>query len=160
MEAEPCRACGLPWDNKVHRASRVEDGCRCDPENHRVDCPYVGSDLMADRTGEHHHGTPKHFADLYHEDDGVLPTCHCGWEVAKVSTYDEAAEAYAQHRMETQDEEQRAVHVPHVPKGGRVTMRIRPMFAWYDLWVGVFVDRQKRRLYIFPLPCLGLVVSW
>lgn len=38
--------------------------------------------------------------------------------------------------------------------------KVRPMFAWYDLWVGVFVDRAKRRVYIFPLPCLGLVVSW
>jgi len=37
---------------------------------------------------------------------------------------------------------------------------IRPIFAWYDLWVGVFIDRPKRRLYIFPLPCLGLVITW
>lgn len=38
-------------------------------------------------------------------------------------------------------------------------MRVRPIFAWYDLWVGLFVDRQKRRLYLFPLPCLGLVIE-
>lgn len=29
-------------------------------------------------------------------------------------------------------------------------MRIKPIFAWYDLWVGAFYDRAKRRLYIFP----------
>ena len=39
-------------------------------------------------------------------------------------------------------------------------MTIKPIFAWYDLWVGVFVDRQKRRLYIFPLPCVGLVIDF
>ena len=46
---------------------------------------------------------PEHGADLYNEDNGVFPTCHCGWEVAKVSTYDEAAEAYAQHRLGTRN---------------------------------------------------------
>jgi hypothetical protein len=37
---------------------------------------------------------------------------------------------------------------------------VRPIFAWYDLWIGVFIDRAKRRVYVFPLPCLGLVVEW
>ena len=35
-------------------------------------------------------------------------------------------------------------------------MRIRPIFAWYDFWVGAYWDRENRRLYIFPLPCFGL----
>jgi hypothetical protein len=38
-------------------------------------------------------------------------------------------------------------------------VRVRPIFAWYDLWVGAFVDRSKRRLYIFPLPCFGVVIQ-
>lgn len=42
----------------------------------------------------------------------------------------------------------------------RAAIRVRPIFAWYDLWIGVFVDRSKRRVYVFPLPCIGLVVSW
>lgn len=42
----------------------------------------------------------------------------------------------------------------------RAVIRVRPIFAWYDLWIGVFVDRSKRRVYVFPLPCIGLVVSW
>jgi hypothetical protein len=39
-------------------------------------------------------------------------------------------------------------------------MKFKPMFAWYDLWVGLFIDHAKRRLYLFPIPCLGLVISW
>lgn len=31
-------------------------------------------------------------------------------------------------------------------------------FAWYDLWVGIFIDRHKRRVYICPLPCLLLTL--
>lgn len=39
-------------------------------------------------------------------------------------------------------------------------MSIKPIFVWYDLWVGAFWDRHKRRLYIFPLPMLGIVVEF
>ena len=39
------------------------------------------------------------------------------------------------------------------------TIRITPIFAWYDCWVGLFWDRTKRRLYVFPLPTLGFVIE-
>ena len=39
-------------------------------------------------------------------------------------------------------------------------MTIKPIFAWYDFWVGVYVDRAGRRVYIFPLPCLGLIIQF
>lgn len=39
-------------------------------------------------------------------------------------------------------------------------MRVRPTLAWYDFWVGVFVDWKKKRVYIFPVPMVGVVVSW
>lgn len=40
-------------------------------------------------------------------------------------------------------------------------MKIKPVFlAWDDLWIGVMWDRQKRCLYILPLPCVGIVVDF
>lgn len=37
---------------------------------------------------------------------------------------------------------------------------VRPIFALYDVWVGVFWDARKRRLYILPLPCIGIVLDF
>lgn len=37
---------------------------------------------------------------------------------------------------------------------------IKPLFAWYDLWIGIFWDRKSRKLYILPLPCVGVVVTF
>lgn len=38
-------------------------------------------------------------------------------------------------------------------------IRVKLLFAWYDLWMGVYIDKAKARLYIFPVPCFGIVVS-
>ncbi len=37
---------------------------------------------------------------------------------------------------------------------------IRFFFAWYDFWVGVFVDTEKRTVYICPLPCCVIQISY
>jgi len=37
----------------------------------------------------------------------------------------------------------------------KVTVR----FAWYDMWMGVYVDRKARRVYVCPLPCLLFTFS-
>lgn len=39
-------------------------------------------------------------------------------------------------------------------------MNIRPVFAWFDLWIGVFIDRPQKRIYVFPIPCIGFVVDY
>ena len=38
-------------------------------------------------------------------------------------------------------------------------MTIKPLFAWYDLWVGAYWDRKQRKLYLLPLPCVGIVIE-
>lgn len=39
-------------------------------------------------------------------------------------------------------------------------MSIKPIFAWYDLWVGAFWDQAKCRLYLFPVPMFGIVIQF
>jgi len=38
-------------------------------------------------------------------------------------------------------------------------MKVRLVFAWYDFWIGIFFDRTKRRLYVFPVPCFGIRID-
>ena len=39
-------------------------------------------------------------------------------------------------------------------------MRIRLIFAWYDFFMGLFLDRKKKRLYILYLPMCGIVIHY
>ena len=39
-------------------------------------------------------------------------------------------------------------------------MKIRPLIKWFDMWIGVFVDTRGKRVYILPIPCVGIVVEW
>lgn len=39
-------------------------------------------------------------------------------------------------------------------------MKIRPIFAWYDMWVGAYWDQKRRWLYLMPVPCLGVVIEF
>jgi len=45
-------------------------------------------------------------------------------------------------------EQLEAAQTPPREKRRRVCLR----FAWYDLWVGAYIDRSNRMLYICPLP--------
>jgi hypothetical protein len=39
-------------------------------------------------------------------------------------------------------------------------MMIRPVFAWYDFWIGAYWDRSRCRLYVLPLPMCGFVIQF
>lgn len=38
-------------------------------------------------------------------------------------------------------------------------MKIRFIFKWYDIWVGAFIDRSRRAVYIFPVPMFGFSIE-
>ena len=46
----------------------------------------------------------------------------------------------------------------------QITKRVLPRFglvaAWYDLWVGIYWNGDKRRLYVLPVPCLGFYLDF
>lgn len=37
---------------------------------------------------------------------------------------------------------------------------IKFIFAWYDLWIGLFIDRKKKLIYFFPVPMFGIVYKY
>lgn len=39
-------------------------------------------------------------------------------------------------------------------------MTIKPLFAWYDFWVGAYWCRKNRILYVLPIPCLGVAIHF
>ncbi len=46
------------------------------------------------------------------------------------------------------------------PRYGMPRFRVRPFVAWYDAWVGVYVDRKARQVYVLPIPCLGFQIGY
>lgn len=38
-------------------------------------------------------------------------------------------------------------------------MRVRPIVAWYDCWIGAYYDRAHRRLYVM-LPFVGVCIEF
>lgn len=36
---------------------------------------------------------------------------------------------------------------------------IKPFFRWYDLWIGLYIDKPNRTLYVCPLPMIGLKIK-
>lgn len=38
--------------------------------------------------------------------------------------------------------------------------KIKLLFAWYDIWIGVYWDKKSKRLYILPIPMFGIVISF
>jgi hypothetical protein len=38
-------------------------------------------------------------------------------------------------------------------------MKIKLIVTWYDIWIGIFIDRTKKAVYIFLVPCIGIKIS-
>lgn len=38
--------------------------------------------------------------------------------------------------------------------------RVKVIFRWFDIWVGLFIDMANKKLYIFGVPMLGVCVEW
>jgi len=39
-------------------------------------------------------------------------------------------------------------------------MKIALLFAWYDLWIGLYWDKKNKWLYILPLPMIGIILKF
>lgn len=39
-------------------------------------------------------------------------------------------------------------------------IRVKFLFAWYDLWIGIFWDNKKKWLYILPIPMFGIIIKF
>jgi len=37
-------------------------------------------------------------------------------------------------------------------------VKVSVFFRWYDLWIGAFIDRKNRTVYICPIPMFGIKV--
>lgn len=38
--------------------------------------------------------------------------------------------------------------------------KIEFIFAWYDMWIGMYWDRDRRWLYVLPFFCIGFVIKF
>lgn len=84
--------------------------------------------------------------DLESEDIGK--TTMCGWCECDIRN--------AERRRLTQEQASSSLQ----PAGCAAGWSVKPIFAWYDMWVGIFWDSRKRKLYILPLPCVGVVIEF
>lgn len=39
-------------------------------------------------------------------------------------------------------------------------MKVSFICKWYDFWVGAFWDRKSRKLYLLPIPCVGVCIQF
>lgn len=39
-------------------------------------------------------------------------------------------------------------------------MKVRFFIAWYDLWIGAYIDTDKKTVYICPTFCCVFAVEW
>jgi len=37
--------------------------------------------------------------------------------------------------------------------------KIKFFFRWYDIWIGVYIDRKNKILYVCPIPMFGIKIN-
>lgn len=42
----------------------------------------------------------------------------------------------------------------------RLRVKVEPFFKWFDIWFGVYIDREHKAIYICPIPTLGIKIQW
>lgn len=43
-------------------------------------------------------------------------------------------------------------------RGELLEPRVSIIFRWFDFWVGLYLDRKDKILYIFPIPMIGIKI--
>ena len=51
------------------------------------------------------------------------------------------------------------------PRSGKlykemVEFRIVPIFKWFDIWIGIYIDQKERIIYFFPIPMVGFKIGY
>lgn len=41
----------------------------------------------------------------------------------------------------------------------RRKIHINPFFRWYDIWIGLYIDKDSKTIYFCPLPMIGLKIK-
>ncbi|MDD4290006.1 MAG: hypothetical protein PHH83_01880 [Patescibacteria group bacterium] len=39
------------------------------------------------------------------------------------------------------------------------TGKFKLSFAWYDLWIGFYIDKDNKKLYICPIPTILITIN-
>lgn len=50
-----------------------------------------------------------------------------------------------------------------ITSSGRIDLlTVEGFFRWYDLWIGAYLDRERKTLYVCPVPMFGvkIVLHW
>lgn len=42
----------------------------------------------------------------------------------------------------------------------KLRIKTKLFFKWFDIWIGLYIDRSGRAVYICPIPMVGIKISW
>lgn len=38
-------------------------------------------------------------------------------------------------------------------------MKVKLFFRWFDLWIGIYIDKRNKVIYICPIPMFGIKID-